>query len=109
VECYLSASFGHQLVSWKVKLILRETKQSPGVIVPHENEDLYIHIVTATWKEPVAGWVDNVNGPTGLIAACGKGILRTLLCHRTKIADLIPLDFPVNLILAAAWYTASAR
>jgi fatty acyl-CoA reductase len=66
-------------------------------------------IVTATWKEPVAGWVDNVNGPTGLIAACGKGVLRTLLCHRNKVADLIPLDFPVNLIISAAWYTATAR
>ena len=67
------------------------------------------YAVTATWQEPVAGWVDNVNGPTGLIAACGKGILRTLLCHRSKVADLIPLDFPVNLILAAAWHTATAR
>ncbi|ODM95040.1 hypothetical protein Ocin01_11637 [Orchesella cincta] len=66
-------------------------------------------IVTATWKEPVAGWVDNVNGPTGLIAACGKGVLRTLLCHRNKVADLIPLDFPVNLILSAAWYTAEHK
>jgi len=65
--------------------------------------------VTATWKEPVAGWVDNVNGPTGLIAACGKGVLRTLLCHRNKVADLIPLDFPVNLILSAAWYTAEHK
>ncbi|ODM92798.1 hypothetical protein Ocin01_13884 [Orchesella cincta] len=48
-------------------------------------------IVTATWKEPVAGWVDNLNGPSGLMAA---------------VADLVPLDFPVNLILAAAWWTA---
>jgi fatty acyl-CoA reductase len=53
--------------------------------------------------------VDNINGPTGLIAACGKGVLRTLLCHREKVADLIPLDYPVNLIIAAAWHTGSTR
>ena len=53
--------------------------------------------------------MDNINGPTGLIAACGKGVLRTLLCHREKVADLIPLDYPVNLIIAAAWHTAAIR
>jgi len=53
--------------------------------------------------------VDNINGPTGLIAACGKGVLRTLLCHRNKIADLVPLDFPVNLIISAAWNVATER
>lgn len=26
-------------------------------------------IVTAAWKEPFPGWIDNVNGPTGLLTA----------------------------------------
>jgi fatty acyl-CoA reductase len=63
-------------------------------------------IVTATWVEPVQGWIDNLNGPTGLFAAFGKGILRTILVHGAKVADLVPLDYPVNLILAAAWERA---
>lgn len=33
-------------------------------------------IVLSSLKEPVAGWVDNWNGPTGIIAAAGKGVFR---------------------------------
>lgn len=33
-------------------------------------------IVISSYREPVAGWVDNINGPTGLIAAAGKGFFR---------------------------------
>lgn len=30
-------------------------------------------IVISTIKDPVAGWIDNFNGPVGLLVACGKG------------------------------------
>ncbi|KAL6433538.1 hypothetical protein ACFW04_006553 [Cataglyphis niger] len=33
-------------------------------------------IVLASYREPVAGWLDNCNGPTGIIAAAGKGFFR---------------------------------
>lgn len=33
-------------------------------------------IVLSSYREPVAGWVDNCNGPTGIIAAAGKGFFR---------------------------------
>lgn len=33
-------------------------------------------IVLSSLREPVAGWVDNWNGPTGIIAAAGKGFFR---------------------------------
>ena len=29
------------------------------------------------WKEPVPGWVDNLNGPTGLFLIAGIGVMRT--------------------------------
>merc|ERR1711990_398204 len=35
-------------------------------------------IVSASLNEPYPGWVDNFNGPSGIIAAAGKGIMRTL-------------------------------
>ena len=28
-------------------------------------------IIGATWKEPMPGWTDNLNGPTGLFVAVG--------------------------------------
>jgi fatty acyl-CoA reductase len=66
-------------------------------------------IVTASWKEPIPGWVDNLNGPTGLLAGAGKGILRTILCYRDLVADLIPIDIAINLLISVAWHTATAR
>lgn len=66
-------------------------------------------IVTASWREPLQGWVDNINGPTGLILASGKGILRTMLFKSKACADLIPVDTVINLMISVAWYTATKR
>jgi len=64
-------------------------------------------IVTAAWNEPLRGWVDNFNGPTGLILANGKGLLRTMLYNKAAVADLIPVDVVINLMITVAWYTAT--
>ncbi|KAK2719282.1 hypothetical protein QYM36_004931, partial [Artemia franciscana] len=60
-------------------------------------------IVTASWKEPVPGWVDTINGPTGLFAGSAAGIFRTMYCHTQMTVDMIPGEFPVNLMVASAW------
>ncbi|XP_076350975.1 putative fatty acyl-CoA reductase CG5065 [Tachypleus tridentatus] len=60
-------------------------------------------IITASWKEPVPGWVDNLNGPSGFIVATGKGILRTMMVNPGVAADVIPVDIVVNLMICAAW------
>lgn len=61
-------------------------------------------IVTATMTSPVAGWVDNLNGPTGLISGVGKGLLRALKVNSDLVGDLIPVEFPINLMIVAACY-----
>ncbi|XP_047097189.1 putative fatty acyl-CoA reductase CG5065 [Schistocerca piceifrons] len=66
-------------------------------------------IVLSALREPLAGWVDNLNGPTGLIAAAGKGFFRTMMCSNDKVADLVPVDVVINLMICAAWRTASVR
>ncbi|XP_023236691.1 fatty acyl-CoA reductase 1-like [Centruroides sculpturatus] len=60
-------------------------------------------IVSSSWKEPLPGWNDSLNGANGLIAAAMKGILRTMLVHGEKIADLIPVDIVVNLMITVGW------
>lgn len=65
--------------------------------------------MTASWREPIPGWVDNLNGPTGLLAGAGKGVLRSVLCHRNKVGDLIPVDIVVNLMITVAWSTATEK
>ena len=66
-------------------------------------------IVGSAWREPIPGWIDNYNGPTAILVAAGKGILRTMLGNRDAIADLIPVDIPVNLMIATAWYRGSKK
>lgn len=66
-------------------------------------------IVTAAWREPLPGWVDNINGPTGLVLAVGKGVMRTMLYDESAAADLIPVDTVINLMIATAWHTAVHR
>lgn len=66
-------------------------------------------IVTAAWREPCPGWVDNINGPTGLVLASSKGVLRTMLYKSNANADLIPVDTVINLMITVAWYTATTR
>lgn len=66
-------------------------------------------IVLSSINEPLTGWVDNWNGPTGIIAAAGKGIFRTMLCHPDKVADFVPVDMVINLMLTAAWKTGTVR
>ena len=53
------------------------------------------------------GWVDNINGPTGFIAGTAKGLLRVVRGDSEKIADIIPVDLAINLMIAVAWYTAT--
>lgn len=65
-------------------------------------------IVVAACREPMPGWVDNLNGPTGLLAGAGKGLLRTLHCRRDCLADMVPVDIPINLMCTVAWKIASS-
>uniref|UniRef100_A0A8C4WUK2 Fatty acyl-CoA reductase n=1 Tax=Eptatretus burgeri TaxID=7764 RepID=A0A8C4WUK2_EPTBU len=60
-------------------------------------------------QESSNGWIDNFNGPSGLFIAAGKGILRTMRASNDAVADLIPVDVVVNVMLAAGWYTAVNR
>ncbi|XP_048004127.1 putative fatty acyl-CoA reductase CG5065 [Leguminivora glycinivorella] len=62
-------------------------------------------IVTAAHKEPMPGWVDNLNGPTGLLVGAGKGVIRTMHCNDALKADVIPVDFVVNGCILVAYNT----
>lgn len=52
------------------------------------------------FKEPVAGWVDNLNGPVGLMLAAGKGVIRTMLVDGNLKAQVIPVDTAINGVIA---------
>ncbi|XP_031773360.1 putative fatty acyl-CoA reductase CG5065 isoform X1 [Apis florea] len=60
-------------------------------------------IVVASWKEPMPGWIDNMNGPTGLMVGAGKGVIRTVLCNYNYLLNLIPCDMAINAMIGLAW------
>jgi len=67
-------------------------------------------IVTAIWRDPIPGWIDNVNGATGLIALGAKGLLRSLCGDLRRVrADLVPVDIVASTLIVAAWHRGSAK
>ncbi|KAK7604008.1 hypothetical protein V9T40_004281 [Parthenolecanium corni] len=60
-------------------------------------------VVIPIWKEPLPGWTDNINGPTGLLIGAGKGVIRTMYCNNEGYADYLPVDIAVNGLLIGTW------
>lgn len=56
-------------------------------------------IVTPALNEPLPGWVDNLNGPVGLIVGAGKGVIRSMHCNADYHAEVIPVDLAINALI----------
>ncbi len=83
-------------------LIIEAEKSIPCVIVRPS-------IVGASWREPFSGWIDNYNGPTAIFVGVGKGAIRVMKGNRNAIADIIPVDIVINLLIASAWYKGANK
>ncbi|KYN29624.1 PREDICTED: putative fatty acyl-CoA reductase CG5065 [Trachymyrmex cornetzi] len=59
-------------------------------------------IVIPSYLEPMPGWVDNLNGPTGLLIGAGKGVIRSMHCNGDYHAEVIPVDLAINAIITIA-------
>jgi fatty acyl-CoA reductase len=66
-------------------------------------------IITASLNDPMPGWIDNYNGPSGYLVTAGAGILRAMLVDGDKICDAIPVDIVANTIIATAWYVSKSQ
>lgn len=60
-------------------------------------------IVTAALHEPFPGWVDNINGITGIMMEISRGTITSIMCDKNLVMDLIPVDIVCNTMIAAAW------
>ncbi|XP_077518789.1 fatty acyl-CoA reductase 1-like isoform X2 [Amblyomma americanum] len=83
-------------------LVLDEREKLPVAIVRPS-------IVTASWREPFPGWIDNYNGFTGVIVSCGTGLLQSVIVEKDFLADVIPVDIVANMLISVAWHTATRR
>lgn len=60
-------------------------------------------------KEPVAGFIDNLYGATGVLMGAVVGLIRTFHCDPNNLTDMVPADFVVNSAIAAAWDLGSTK
>jgi len=82
--------------------LLEDAKDLPIIVIRPS-------IIGAMWREPLPGWTDNVNGPTGIFAGVGKGVL-TNMCGSTKSkADIIPVDIVSNMMIVASAHRAQTN
>lgn len=65
--------------------------------------------MTPAVKEPLPGWVDNLNGPIGILVGGGKGVIRTMYCKAELLAQIIPVDFAINGMIVTAWKVGSMK
>lgn len=63
-------------------------------------------IVISCMKEPLPGWVDNFNGPVGLLVGSGLGIVRTMHSNPDNRCDFTPVDVCAKAMIIAAWKRA---
>ena len=54
----------------------------------------------------MSGWIDNFNGPAGLIVGNGKGLVRVLYSDPNNILDHVPVDITAKAIIISSWKQA---
>jgi alcohol-forming fatty acyl-CoA reductase len=69
-------------------MLLKEAGNLPVIL----QRFVLLLAVLSSINEPLCGWVDNWNGPTGIVSAVGKGIFHTIMCNEESVADFIPVD-----------------
>lgn len=90
------------------------TKSLAECLLQNEAKDLPVAIVRpsivgAAYKEPLPGWIDTIQGATGLLIAFGKGILRVLCFSPFETLYLVPVDYVNNFMITVGWITALKR
>ncbi|XP_025191043.1 putative fatty acyl-CoA reductase CG5065 [Melanaphis sacchari] len=66
-------------------------------------------IVISSVEEPVAGWIDNINGPIGLMLAAGKGLIQVTLADKNAAPDFMPVDLSIKAMILAAYHRGTHK
>ncbi|CAK1546456.1 unnamed protein product [Leptosia nina] len=90
------------------------TKQLAEHVVYEERGKLPIiimrpSIVISSIQEPVPGWIENLNGPVGILIASGKGILRSVYSDPDLVADYMPVDVAIKMFIVGSWLRGSKK
>ncbi|XP_035903531.1 fatty acyl-CoA reductase wat-like [Anopheles stephensi] len=60
-------------------------------------------IVTSAYREPMPGWVNNFNGPAGMVVPVIRGQIYWCYGIADATVHMVPVDYCVNALLAVAW------
>uniref|UniRef100_A0A182NV71 Fatty acyl-CoA reductase n=1 Tax=Anopheles dirus TaxID=7168 RepID=A0A182NV71_9DIPT len=63
-------------------------------------------IVTSAYREPAPGWVNNFNGPAGMVVPVIRGQVYWCYGADDATVHMVPVDYCVNALLAVAWDNA---
>lgn len=84
------------------KLVADEFPNMPVVIARPS-------IVLPALRDPMPGWVDNLNGPVGLVIGAGKGVIRSMHCNANYHAEVIPVDIAINALIGISYRIGSHK
>ncbi|XP_050079843.1 fatty acyl-CoA reductase wat-like [Anopheles maculipalpis] len=60
-------------------------------------------IVTSAYREPTPGWVNNFNGPAGMVVPVIRGQIYWCYGMADATVHMVPVDYCVNALLAVGW------
>lgn len=66
-------------------------------------------VVVSSMEHPFPGWIENLNGPSGIVVGTGKGLMRVVAARENARADMLPVDLAIDTLIAVAWETAMDR
>jgi len=64
--------------------------------------------VTAAIHEPLPGWIEGVNGPTGLMIGAARGVIRSMHCNPDYASTVIPVDKAINGMILCGYQRGKA-
>ncbi|XP_067631169.1 putative fatty acyl-CoA reductase CG5065 isoform X2 [Eurosta solidaginis] len=87
------------------EILVRDHYETMPVIIARPS------IVSPAAVEPKEGWVDNLNGPTGLMIGVGKGVIRSVLVDAKNRSEVIPVDYAINgmIVIPYEFYKSRKR
>jgi alcohol-forming fatty acyl-CoA reductase len=58
--------------------------------------------IISSYKD-FAGYTDNLNGPSGIVAWCCRGFIHCIYGDAKLRSNLVPVDYCINALIATAW------
>lgn len=102
---HLYRSFVHTDRTVCLSLILSSYSSSCSI----ETNSSFACAVTPAVAEPLPGWVDNMNGPTGVLIGAGKGVIRSMICNGELKSEVVPVDIAINGLILIPYHNSRVK